>query len=48
VEVAPRLHNYSTYRPLHNIDLHIPAGARPAPELIRQHFETSRRVFEHN
>ena len=48
VEIAPRLQIYSTYRPLHDIDLHIPAGARPAPELIRQHFETSKRIFEHN
>ena len=48
VEVAPRLHSFSSYGPLHGVDLHIATKARPAPEFIRGHYETSRRVFEHN
>jgi hypothetical protein len=48
VEVAPRLQSFSSYGPLDGVDLHIPTKARPAPEFIRGHYETSRRVFEHN
>jgi len=48
VEVAPRLHSFSSYSPLQGVDLHIPTKARPAPEFIRGHYETSCRVFEHN
>jgi hypothetical protein len=48
IEVAPRLRSYTAYGPLDGVDLHIPSEARPAPELIREHFATARRVFEHN
>jgi hypothetical protein len=48
VEIAPRLHNYSTYRPLHGADLFIPAKARPSSALVENHFQTARRIFEHN
>jgi hypothetical protein len=48
VEVAPRLKSFTSYGPLDGVDLHIPANARPAPQIVRSHYETSRRVFEHN
>jgi len=48
IEVAPRLRSFTSYGPLNGVDLQIPTKARPAAELISEHFETSRRVFEHN
>ena len=48
IEVAPRLRSFASYGPLDGVDLHIPANARPAPQIVRSHYETSRRVFEHN
>jgi hypothetical protein len=48
IEVAPRLRSYTTYGPLDGVDLHIASTARPAPEVVREHFATARRVFEHN
>jgi len=48
VEVAPRLKSFASYGPLDGVDLHIPTKARPASEIVRSHYETSRRMFEHN
>jgi HNH endonuclease len=48
VAVAPRLKSFTSYGPLDGVDLHIPAKARPASEIVRSHYETSLRVFEHN
>lgn len=48
IEVAPRLKSFASYGPLDGVDLHVPANARPSPQIVRSHYETSRRVFEHN
>jgi hypothetical protein len=48
VEVAPRLKSFASYGPLDGVDLQIPVKARPAHDILRSHYETSQRVFEHN
>jgi hypothetical protein len=48
VEVAPRLKSFKSYGPLDGVDLQIPVKARPTHDILRIHYETSQRVFEHN
>lgn len=48
VEIAPRLRGFDTYRPLDHQPLHIPDGREPSFDLLRHHFERSKRIFAHN
>ncbi len=46
IEIAPRLHDFDTYRPLDGGTLHIRERERPNSTLVNSHYEKSLRVFE--
>lgn len=48
IEIAPRLQNFETYRPLNGGPLHIPIRQRPSRDLLELHYAQSMRIFEHN
>lgn len=48
IEIAPRLHDYDTYRPMSQKQLIVPDNARPSTELLEAHYEKSRTIFQHN
>jgi len=48
IQVAPRLLAYPTYLPVHGQELQLATASRPDIKLVKSHFETSMRVFEHN
>ena len=48
IEIAPRLHQFETYRPLDGGILHIPASERPSTLLLESHYVQSMRIFQHN
>lgn len=48
IEIAPRLHEYDSYRPLSQQNLVIPSDVRPSAELLEVHYEKSKAIFRHN
>jgi hypothetical protein len=48
IEIAPRLHDYETYRPMSQRDLQVPSNVRPSQSLLETHYEKSRAIFGHN
>ena len=48
IQIAPRLRNFETYKPLDGRNLFIPEGSRPNSDLVQSHFNQSLRIFEHN
>lgn len=48
IEIAPRLNDYDSYRPMSQRRLVIPENVRPSTELLQAHYERARAVFQHN
>lgn len=48
IEIAPRIQQFETYRPLNGGVLHIPVNERPDKALMESHYENSLRIFRHN
>lgn len=48
IQIAPRLLAYPTYLPVHGQELQLATTSRPDIGLVKSHFETSMRIFEHN
>jgi len=48
VEVAPQLRDYSSYRRLEGVGLHLHSSERPSLDLLADHYEQAMRVFSSN
>jgi hypothetical protein len=48
VEVAPQLQNFTSYRRLEGVKLHLESKSKPSIELLSDHYEQALRVFSAN